>query len=99
MGARDITGPMIKALLGTVYPDVTMAHLVENITEEMASTQRDMDICGDMEDHIYYEGCMDTYMLVLSWIAPIAKMKEWCSLLSLKYDETLDIDDEVEQAA
>lgn len=76
MGARDISGEMLRVCFGAVRKESTPAKILRWTLDEMASCQRDMDITGDMDSHDYYAGMIDAFEMVSLWIAPLKEDKE-----------------------
>lgn len=71
MGARDISGPMLRVCFGAVSKGVTPSKLLTWVLEEMATVERDLDMTGDVDSHYYYTGMSDAFEMVAMWIAPL----------------------------
>jgi hypothetical protein len=83
MSSRDISGTMLRVCFGAVRKETTLAKVLTDITEQIAFVQRDLDICGDMDDAYYYMGMIDALEMVAYWIAPLkeARKKEFLDLI------------------
>lgn len=75
MASRDITGAILRTCFGAVRKDQTLSKLLNLVLEELASAERDMDVCGDMESHAYYTGMSDAFRLIAYQIAPLKEKK------------------------
>lgn len=71
MSSRDISGTILRTCFGAVRKEATPSKILGWVLDEMASVERDIDKCGDMEDHAYYTGMSDAFRMVAEWIAPL----------------------------
>ena len=91
MSSREITGTILRTCFGVVRKEATSEKLLEWALEGLASVERDMDKCGDMEDHAYYAGMSDAFRMVAAWIAPLKEDKSqfYHDLMGLKRPEEI----------
>lgn len=76
MAHREISGQLLRVCFGAVYKEATPAKLLTFVLEQIAFTQRDLDITGDMDSAMYYTGFIDAMEMVAHQIAPIKEGKE-----------------------
>lgn len=86
MVQRDISGPILRTCYAATRKGVTPSTILNMVLEELSSVQLDMDKCGDMDSHYYYEGMSDAYHAVANAIAPLKPKKHalWMGLLSMQ---------------
>lgn len=76
MASRDISGPILRVCFGAVRTETTLSKLLDWVLDEIATTQRDLDITGDIDSADYYAGMIDAYSTVANWIAPVKEEKQ-----------------------
>lgn len=66
----DMTGAFLRSCFGIARKNVSKKKLLEWVLDELASVERDIDKCGEMDTHAYYTGMSDAFNMVAQWIAP-----------------------------